>query len=72
MERNLIEIDRVYKRMHQFATAEDRIKYCTILLQRTESYLKSTGLLTDHMAVTSRAIIDAVRKELGVLDKTTN
>ena len=58
--------------MHQFASAEDRIKYCTILLQRTESYIETAEALTEHMIMTSKAIIEAAQKELGYLDNKSN
>jgi hypothetical protein len=73
MKRSLSEIDRVYRRMNQFASPGDKIKYCTILLQRTESFLHtSTGTHTEHMVLKSSEIIDAARKEIMDLNKNAN
>ena len=59
--------------MHQFASPDDRKKYCAILLEKTENYITNTaGAHTEHMLLRSSEIIEAARKELSDLNKNGN
>jgi hypothetical protein len=70
--RTLSDIDKVYGRLNKYATVSERLKYCTSLVQRTESFIaKNGGILTDHIKKRSGEIIEAARIEIRQLTEKT-
>jgi len=65
MAKNLAEIDKVYGRLNRYASTQEKLKYCSSLIQRTESYVtKNMQALTEHSKIRSFEIIVAAETEI--------
>jgi hypothetical protein len=68
--KQLTEIDKVYGRLHTYATIPERIKYCSSLIQKTESYVnRHHSTITEHIITRSAEMIEAARQELNFLSQ---
>ena len=73
MKKQLSQIDKVYNKLYEYASVQERLKYCTSLVQRIESFMnKSNGTLTDHIVNKSSEIIQAARNEIQFLTSQKN
>ncbi len=71
--KQLSQIDKVYNKLHEYASVQERLKYCTGLVQRIERFMsKSNGTLTDHIVNKSSEIIQAARNEIQFLTSQKN
>lgn len=71
MNKDLSEIDKVYGRLNKYATVNEKLRYCTSLIQRTESFVtKNREILTEHARKRSFDIIIAAETEITKLSQT--
>lgn len=70
INKDLSEIDKVYGRLNKYATVNEKLRYCTSLIQRTESFVtKNREMLTEHAQKRSFDIIIAAETEISKLSE---
>ena len=68
-KKELSDLDKVYGRLKNYASTDEKLRYCQSLLTRMESFSSTNEIATDHIMHYSREIIQVTRYEIEELLK---